>query len=285
MEKVDSGVSDLESEWIAADLKVVRAQAVSFVHPQHPQRNEDRVLCDPTLAVAAVFDGMGGEAGGEFAARAACAVFAQELAHLPEDASVSARSHWLRQTICVCADAVARSQRLHARDAPYQGATAVAVALVDAHVLSVAVGDSRAYRYHEGALTCLTPPTAQSPERDLILQRVDELEDESEFEGDFELQLAFRQRNRLDVELGSLKVIPAVNDDGLESGDFVFVCSDGVSDNLTTKEMCEIIKVLVQTTSSPDAIAQALAEAARTRSESGHVRAKPDDITIACLGG
>src|SRR3954468_23168980 len=73
---------EIEQEIIAADEAAPRRDAATLCAARHPDVNEDRVLCDPAEGVAAVFDGIGGQAGGELAARAACGAMAMALDHL-----------------------------------------------------------------------------------------------------------------------------------------------------------------------------------------------------------
>jgi serine/threonine protein phosphatase PrpC len=157
--------------------------------------------------------------------------------------------------------------------------------LAGERVFAVAVGDSRAYRYRADVneLTCLTPPFSINSERQRLLERLDELSSQKELDADPTLHMMFRSRNIMDVELGTLKGVPEVSEHKVKRGDLVFVCSDGVSDNLTSREMRDLLAAADKESGAASAVASALAEAAYARSASTHVRAKYDDISVACL--
>jgi serine/threonine protein phosphatase PrpC len=70
---------------------------------------------------------------------------------------------------------------------------------------------------------------------------------------------------------------PFIRTDELEDGDVELKCSDGLSDVLTDDE---IQAVLIRHIDEPMKAAQELEQLAAARSQTGHVRAKPDDITI-----
>jgi serine/threonine protein phosphatase PrpC len=103
----------------------------------------------------------------------------------------------------------------------------------------------------------------------------------TELDSDPPLWTLFANRHIIDVELGTLKTSPTLSEHELAAGDLLIVCSDGVSDNLTGTEMAALVRSAAS--AGPQEVAQALAVAAQTRAQSQHLRAKPDDISAACL--
>src|ERR1017187_2879938 len=78
----EATLQGLHEQWQAADLRAPRQQTATMACADHPRNNEDRALCDPSRGVAAVFDGMGGLAGGEMASSTACGLFTERLEEL-----------------------------------------------------------------------------------------------------------------------------------------------------------------------------------------------------------
>ena len=70
---------------------------------------------------------------------------------------------------------------------------------------------------------------------------------------------------------------PYIRTDELENGDVYLDCSDGLSDVLTDNE---IQAILIRHIDEPLKAAQELEQAAAARSQTNHVRGKPDDITV-----
>lgn len=94
----------------------------------------------------------------------------------------------------------------------------------------------------------------------------------------------YRYRNHIfnclgakDIETHRLEIVePRIVDFQIEPNDLFLFCSDGVSDNLTTKEIEDLFKQDL----SPQAIADSLVFQAKQRSlNEHHDRAKPDDIS------
>jgi protein phosphatase len=284
----ERGWQAMEVLWTGADEGAPRAQGLSFVNPRHPDSNEDRFLCLPEVGLAAVFDGLGGEAGGEDASRAACGTMALCLGDLPPEGDEEQLAAWLARSFLLGSQAIWVSRWLH-RSASGQGTTACAVLLAPGRALAVSggqalvacVGDSRAYRWRDGILEDLTKRELHWPEGQRVADLLDEVQDESELDDDRDLRRAFYSRNIMDTELGALRAEPEVLRCECQDGDILIACTDGVHDNLTNTEICSIASE--HAAEGPEAVAQALAKAARDRAEEGRLRSKRDDITVACL--
>jgi len=272
----------LERELIAADEHAPRGDSATLCAARHPGHNEDRVLCDPVRGVAAVFDGIGGEAGGELAARAACGAMAMALDHLPPHEDLEGRRRWLETAVRSGQDAIALSKRMHPECAD-QGTTAM-VAVLSAHgVLTTCVGDSRAYHVRGGTLELIADEHEDMTPRPAIADALDRVSCVEDFEGaPKDLRWAFTYRHIISAELGSDTVHATVREHEVEPGDLILVISDGVHDNLTHQEMQAL--VADPAGREPLTLSTALVARAQERSQDpGHLRSKDDDVSCAVL--
>lgn len=273
---------EIEQELIACDEDAPRRDAATLCASRHPDTNEDRVLCDPTKGVAAVFDGVGGEAGGELAARAACGAMAMALDHLPAREDIEGRRRWLATAVQSGHAAINMSKRLHG-DYADQGTTAIAAVLTSHKVLTTCVGDSRAYRVRRGTLELIADEHEDTVPRPAMADALDRVSSPEDLEGaSNDLSWAFTYRNIIAAELGSDAVQPTVREHHLARGDLILVLSDGVHDNLAHQEMESVIADCAGR--APQALATALVARAHQRSQDrGHLRSKDDDVSCAVL--
>ena len=273
---------ELEKELIAADEEAPRRDAATLCAARHSDSNEDRVLCDPAKGVAAVFDGIGGEAGGELAARAACGAMAMALDHLPAREDVEGRRRWLATAVQSGHAAIGLSKRLNG-DFAGQGTTAIAVVLTSKAVLTTCVGDSRAYRIRDGKLELIADEHEDIVPRPALADALDRLSTTEDFDGaPKDLPWAFSYRNIVSAELGSDAVHPTVHEHDLAPGDLILAVSDGVHDNLAHQEMETL--VAEHAGRAPQTLATALVARAHQRSQDrAHLRSKDDDVSCAVL--
>ena len=273
---------------------------------RHPSRNEDSYLIEHEGGLVAVFDGVGGSAAGEIAAltarRAARRRWFQELQEIQKGAP-------LKKGIIACeaADYCTVLQRLvetadeqvrtaGAKEAGTDDlATTVAMAMLcqqaesNNYTLYYAhVGDSRIYLLHENEplkrLTIDDGLLGRLVESQMIeeedARRIDQAmhsEDLSEIEFSY-----FRLRGGITQALGG-PIPPTIhmNQIPIAIGDRVLLCTDGIHDNLTDKEIEAILR-----SSSRDAAARNLVEHSLHRSrEERHetIRAKPDDMSAIVI--
>lgn len=270
----------VENALIAADRNAPRHNAATACAARHPGVNEDRVLCDPRAGVAAVFDGVGGVAGGELASRAACAAMAMDLDRLPPRGDLHGRRRWLAGSLQSSQAAIGLSRRLH-KDSPGQGTTVIAAVLAADKVLTLCVGDSRAYRARQGALDLIADEHEDTSPRPALADALDRISCAEDFDGQLEsLPWAFAHRNILTAALGD-DVRATVREHDVAPGDLIVLTSDGVHDNLTHQE---IQAVAAAHGGSPQALSAALVSQAQRRSQDlGHLRAKDDDVSCAVL--
>jgi protein phosphatase len=217
--------------------------------------NEDRLL--ESLTLFAVADGMGGHAGGEVASSIAVEALENGFARMPTiDGLVAAvqeanRAVWERGE---------DDQALHG-----MGTTVVAAALVVAddadRLVLVNVGDSRAYRFHDGILDQLS--VDHSVAEELVAQGALS-----------EAEAAIHPKRHILTR--ALGISPQVDVDVWEvvpvEGDRYLLCSDGLSNEVSADVMISVLGSL----RDPRAAAETLVGLAN---DSGG----PDNITTVVI--
>ncbi|MCA1490719.1 serine/threonine-protein phosphatase [Ensifer sp. NBAIM29] len=230
-----------------------RPEGAGLSHTGHVRKsNEDAILTDPSGALWAVADGMGGYGHGDVAAD----MVIEQLALLPH-APISC-AH-LVGAIQAANSAIRRWAA--SANVDQMGATAVA-ALIDGEVATIAwVGDSRAYRLRGGELSQLTrdhsvvqelldgghlTPSAvwQHPQAHVVTR-------------------AIGAADRLDVDTTEV---------ALEPGDVLILCSDGLTDCVAEPEITSLMKA----ESTPAAACRRLVAAALDHGA-------PDNISVVVV--
>lgn len=122
------------------------------------RRNEDAVLSLPASRIYAVADGMGGHAAGNVASKLAIAALARAFERAP---SPLIHPPALARRLIRAFDAANAAILQHAAaDASCSGMgttlTALAPLVAAPQCVIAHVGDSRAYRFRDGAISCLT---------------------------------------------------------------------------------------------------------------------------------
>jgi len=225
--------------------------------------NQDRDYVDEERGVFLVVDGLGGHAAGEKAADTALEVIPSELAK--NDCDIRAR---IRNAI---ATANNRILDLAAENEAWRGMACVLTLAVmeDDKVIVGHVGDSRLYLMWNGALRKLTSDHSPVGER--------------EDRGELTEQEAMQHPRRHEVfrDVGSRRREP---DDAefIEMKEFLFktdaailLCSDGLSDLVTSAQMCEIIE---RYDGDPRKVASDLVEAA-------NLAGGKDNVTAVFVAG
>jgi len=194
------------------------------------ENNEDRLYFDQERGIFMVVDGMGGEAAGEVAAATAVEVLCKRLERdsgTPEER--------IREGIALANNAI--YEKAQANEAWRGMACVLTVACVDDGLATVGhIGDTRLYKILGGQITKVTPD--HSP--------VGELEDAgqlSEIEA-----MRHPRRNEVLRDVGSSPREP--DDEGFvdiiqipfEPNSALLMCSDGLSDLVSSSEMLQAIK-------------------------------------------
>jgi len=180
------------------------------------ENNEDAIVSSGRLALVA--DGMGGHPGKEIAANAAADVV---------PAVFTGRSVDELEAAVRAANWAIRDRAVAQPGLEGMGTTICAAGLLtDGHLALVNVGDSRAYLWHEGALSQLTQDHSVTAE---LIQRGELREEEAP------------QHPHYGILTRALGVAPDVEIDrrtvAIEEGDRIVVCTDGLFNELSGEEI------------------------------------------------
>ncbi|HUE85447.1 MAG TPA: protein phosphatase 2C domain-containing protein [Vicinamibacterales bacterium] len=192
------------------------------------ENNEDRFHCDSERGIYIVVDGVGGHAGGETAAETA---LLQVRTRLEREAG-SAEER-LREAITLANNEVYRLSRTNAE---WTGmACVLTAAIVEDHQVTIGhVGDSRLYKLRGGTIEKLTHDHSPVGERE-DAGELDELD-----------AMRHPRRNEVFRDVGSDRHTPADVDfveivtAPFEADAALILCSDGLSDLVTSREMLAI---------------------------------------------
>jgi PPM family protein phosphatase len=184
------------------------------------ENNEDAIVSSDRLALVA--DGMGGHPGGEIAANAAASMV---------PAVFTGRSLDELEAAVRAANWAIRDRAMAQPGMEGMGTTICAAGLLpDGHVALVNVGDSRAYLWHEGALSRLTQDHSVTAE---LIERGELREEEA------------AQHPHYGVLTRALGVGPDVEIDrrslAVEEGDRIVLCSDGLFNELSGEEIASTV--------------------------------------------
>lgn len=214
--------------------------------------NQDAILTDPTGALWAVADGMGGYGHGELAAD----LVIEELSHVPHDATGPA-------ALVAALEAANRAVRQRAvRDGlGPMGATVVAALVAEGKAVVAWVGDSRAYRLAGGRLVALTRD--HSVVQELIESgRIPAAAAEDH-----------PQAHVVTRAIGAADAVAvAIAETPFAPGDLLLLCSDGLTRCLAETAIAALLAEAV----GPDAACRALIEAALRQGA-------PDNVSVVVV--
>ena len=209
--------------------------------------NEDLALVDAARGIFGVIDGVGGEAGGEVAAATAHDVILQRLAR-----PVGTPADRVREAIAIANNEIFK--RAQETRALHGMACVITLALVQDGRLTVGhVGDTRLYKIRRDGIRKLTRD--HSP--------VGEREDAGEI-GEVDA-MRHPRRNEVFRDVGGIyrdkdeQEFVDVLEEPMERDSAILVCSDGLSDMLTSSAIAHLVR---QHAGDPAAVVQALVAAA-----------------------
>ena len=230
--------------------------------------NEDAFAARTDQGLFVVCDGMGGAAAGEVASRIGVQTIVDHLRDVQPDLSGARDGHGFRPNTVRLGDAVRQANAsIHAfaqgdHDRLGMGTTVVGIWLSGDDVASVAhVGDSRAYLWHQGEFHALTVDhsVVEAQVRAGLLKRED--------------SLRVAHQNVLLQALGlSLDVEVDLSEVPVQAGDYLLLCSDGLTRTVPDAAMGQAIADL----KDPESICRRLIDTANTAGG-------PDNVTVVVV--
>jgi protein phosphatase len=220
--------------------------------------NEDTCVTNTHHKTFLVADGMGGHVAGEIASQMAASAIEEYLA---EENSDSSPAEWLPPAV-QRANARVYETQMHKPEFRGMGSTLTVLAFSDSRFYIAQVGDSRAYLLRKNNLRQLTRD--HSVVWPLYENGILTKEDISKHP----------QKNLITRSIGTYpKVEVDLQNDISCEGDIFLLCSDGLTDVLTDRE---ISRILSDRDKSPQELAGMLIDAAN---EAGG----PDNITVVVV--
>ena len=228
--------------------------------------NEDSFVSNADQGLFAVCDGMGGAAAGEVASRIAIDTIVEQLAGAAGEHGASDAAEdpgYLPQTSRLGRAIQHANESVYSfaqgdRERQGMGTTVVGIWIADDIVSVAHVGDSRAYLWHEGTFEALTTDhsVVEAQVRAGLITREESLKSEHQNV----LLQALGMKEAVDVELSEVPV---------QTGDFVMLCSDGLTRTVEEDQMANIIAA----SREPQAICEQLIAAA-------NASGGPDNVTV-----
>ncbi len=260
----------------------------SVASEKHPERNEDMFFFDKASRSFGVFDGIGGYAGGENASRSAAQYIGNSLSTIPQGLEVEDIKKLIRETIFDANEMILKKAR-----SGYEKNMGTTASIGYIHedksgrkkLIIANVGDSRVYLQRGGRLYQITVDDniVSLSYRDEKQARYYQSRLNNSVNPQFELSSQeyemFHSRNQITQYLGAESIEPRIYEVDVFPGDKILTVSDGISDNLTDREMEAI---LAGSKTVREAVPE-LIKAAYEISKKGLPRSKADDMTAVVM--
>ena len=208
--------------WGMTDIGLVRKENQdAYVTAQHTASGR---------TVGVVCDGMGGPAGGRVASQIAVSVYLEELEKLLTADQTPQQLLEASAQAAALANQAIQAEAERREECRNMGTTLVSAISYDGGVVVTNVGDSRAYHITEDGITRITK------DHSLVESMVDR--------GDITAEEARHHPNRNLITRALGPEEDALSDSYLlhmEPGDYVLLCTDGLIETATDKEMEEEI--------------------------------------------
>lgn len=228
------------------------------------KNNEDVWCALPELNLYVIADGMGGHQSGEIAAHEAVRALCEIVHKRWFENAEKTDFHDMRKAFKLAIQQVnCDVYRMGSSDASLKGmgTTLCSLYFHEKGVVYAHVGDSRIYRLRKRRLEQLTK------DHSLVRELVDQGQ-MSEQEG-----ADFLYRNIITKAIGTEPTVePSVNLSDVEEGDLYLMCTDGLSDQLSTKEIQNILNYAVN-----------LEQGARELVISANARGGYDNVTLVLI--
>jgi len=214
------------------------------------ESNEDNYLCEPSLGLYAVADGMGGHAAGEIASQLAVDALIETIAGNGAGRLESDATERLREAVTEANRRICESIETHDEQRG-MGTTVVVVLAQDDQAFIGHVGDSRAYLFRNGELSRLTMDHSWVSEQ----VRAGLLTDDA--------AKHHPMRNIVTRALGSrAQVLVDLRENEMQPGDLYLLCSDGLNAMLGDEEIRDTLNSRAD---DPEGACRALVDSANAR--------------------
>ncbi len=268
----------------------IKIEAKSVASLLHPDENQDCFSIDREKQCFGVYDGIGGQKGGYDASRLAMNSITESFKKLIPSQDLQTVKDIISDAL-VDANSIV-SEEANKRD--YKIGTTATIGTIwqgqqgELKLVIGNVGDSRAYLLRDGKLSQITIDD-NNVRVFFKNNKIEIREAQTELNNTVnpdnlteDKRTLFNNRNGITQAIGEKYVMPNVDSFDLLPNDRLFLCSDGVSDNLTDNEIEAILN------SNPDlnASVQEVTKASQERSRQGksnHPRSKMDDITALVI--
>jgi protein phosphatase len=201
------------------------------------QNNEDTFVVEPDLGFMLVADGMGGHANGEVASQLASTLCTEQLkrslqtghvpifVHVPKNPSLDPRSLLLGDCVKFSNQAVFEAGQSNPAN-HNMGTTLVAALWLDDKLAIAHVGDSRLYIVHDKKLIQCTV------DHSFVQEQIDKgfMKPEDAEKSDFKNMLTRSVGVHEDVSVD-------VQEKKLDAGDYILLCSDGLTKMMPHEEI------------------------------------------------
>lgn len=226
------------------------------------ERNEDALLCMPEQHIYMVADGVGGHNAGDKASDMAVQTLRQRILETPPTPGVG-EEQLMDYFLGLLKDVnhkIAKSAEETVEQAG-MATTAVILYLSEESAYVINVGDSRAYLYRDGLLRQITEDHTFVNE---LIKNGTITKEEAEFHP---------KKNMITRALGGdEKLKPDFYRFDVFSGDRLLLCTDGLYNEVTEKEIREILEL----SSDTEAMSEQLIHQAKANGGS-------DNITVVCV--
>lgn len=290
------GANQLEEE-----IKIKFAEKTK-ASEKHPDRNEDKTLVDLKHRIFAVFDGIGGHKDGDEASKLVRDYVQKHISEIQDGMDTETVKEILLRIILE-SDDVVKNEAL----GNGMGTTASILKIhKDSKGKNLAiianVGDSRVYKIEkDGKVVQITQDDDilsylnLDPEKKAEISRKlanvinpEELSDEllnpeiTDPEYQYSEKRLFKTRNKVTNDIGHIVSDPKILSIEINEGDLFFITSDGIHDNLTIKEIENILKQSKNLEEASEEMLKKSQERSRESKEQS-IRAKQDDMSVVMV--